>query len=352
MHDRDAIAQQHALGIIGVNMIFACYEYYNNPEKLLISLVDNLSTEQIEIDMIRLTGPDFEDLDNRILSLQLVKNGLTNAAIFDPEGNVIMPSDLLYKKNILAFRGRFRPFTNVNLDMLRRGFEQFSREEDVKKEKIEVLAELTINDLRYGNQEQEIDYKDFLDRVDILSSMGCTVMISNYQEYYRLVSYFSQFSKEKVGIVLGVYGLELIFDEKYYENLSGGILESFSQLFSRNVKLYIYPANHKVHPEKLYNCSNFQLPENQMSLYQYLLANDKIEDLRDFEKSVLHILSDHVLKMIKDGEGGWEMMVPDSVGKVIKERQLFGYKPKEKLSNMPSNTDEVKKAWERLTLNN
>lgn len=353
MQDSDAIAQQHALGIIGVNMIYGCYKFSHDPEQLIISLMDNLSRDRIEVDMFRLDGPDFDHIDNRLLSLQLVKNGLTNAAIFGPDGEVIQPSDLLYKKNILALRGRFRPLTNVNLDMLKRGYEQFIQEEDVNKDKIEILTELTLNDLRLGEQ-KKIDYEDFLDRVDILSSLGCTVMISDYQEYYRLVSYFSQFTKEKMGIVLGVYALELIFDEKYYEDLKGGILESFSTLFSRNVKLYVYPAFQRHSPQELYTCRNFELPENQIDLYQYLLANDKIENIKNFDQRILHIISDNVLKMIKQGEDGWEKMVPGTVASAIKAKCLFDYEAKkdETEATQPAQlptADMVKEAWNRLS---
>jgi hypothetical protein len=356
LHDKDTLSQQQAVGIIGVNMIYAAYYLNNDPEKLVCSLMDGLSTERIEVDMIRLSGPDFEDVDNRLLSLQLVKNGLTNAAIFGPDGNVMQPSDLLYKKNILVIRGRFRPLTLVNLDMLKRGFEQFSKDEDVRRDKIEILAELTIKDLRADSNTDEIDYQDFLDRVDILSSLGCTVMISQYQEYYRLVTYFSQYTKEKIGLVLGIYSLEQIFNEKYYENLSGGILESFSQLFSRNVKLYVYPANMKEDSRELYTCRNFELPENQIDLYQYLLANDKIENIKDFDRNILHIMSDKVLKMIKANEEGWESMVPEGVAHAIKEKKLFGYTPivTESYKNgKPKNSAElVEQAWARLTAQN
>ena len=337
LHDRDALDQQHALGIIGVNLIYGAYTYYNDPEKLLCSLIDGLSLERVEVDMMRFSGPDFEKVDNRIISLQLVNNGLTHAAIFGPDGNVLQPAALLYKKNILALRGRFRPLTWVNLDMLRRGYEQFSQEDDVRKDKIEILAELTLNDLRLGAQ--EIDYEDFLDRVDILSSLGCTVMISDYQEYYRLVSYFSQFTKGKIGIVLGIYALQLIFDERYYEQLSGGILEAFSTLFSRNIKLYVYPAHHRSEDEKLYNCNNFHLPENQVNLYQYLMSNDKIENIRNFDVDHLHIISDNVLKMIKNCENGWEELVPDTVAVAIKKKCLFGYEAK--IENLPEKTSAM-----------
>ncbi|MCS6821578.1 MAG: TonB-dependent receptor [Microscillaceae bacterium] len=337
MYDNDTISQQQAIGIIGVNMIYACYHYYNDIDMLVKSLMDHLSPERIEIDMVRVSGPDFEHVDNRLLSLKLVQYGLTNAAIFNPDGKVMNPADVFYKKNVLVLRGRFRPMTNVNLDMLKRGYEQFSKEKDVKKENIEVIAELTIKDLSAAHGGQ-INYQDFLDRVDILCSVGCTVMISNYYEYYRLVSYLSQHTRSKIGIVLGVYNLLSVFDEKYYENLKGGILESFSTLFSRNVKMYLYPAL-KSDGKTLCTCENFELPsKSQEYLFKYLLANDKIEDIKEFDRSILGIFSDNVLQMIKEGRSGWEEMVPDNVARVIKEKCLFGYVPNEKETPTPKNT--------------
>ncbi|HAI77219.1 MAG TPA: nicotinate-nucleotide adenylyltransferase, partial [Microscillaceae bacterium] len=304
MYDPNTLDQQAVVGIMGVNLMYACYYYSDNLEKFITSLMDGLSRERVEVDMLRLTGPDYAHIDNRLVSLELVDNGLTNAAIFGPDTNVMQPSDLLYKKHILALRGRFRPVTHVNMDMLRCGYEHFAEEKDVDKSKILTLAELTLADLSLKSG--EIDKKDFLDRVDILCSLGMHVMISNYQEYYRLVNYFSQYTKQKIGIVLGVYNLETIFQEKYYENLKGGILESFSTLFSRNVKLYVYPSLRRESQEHLYTCINFQLPRNLTDLYEYLIVNDKIEDIINFDKSHLHIISDNVLAMIKDGKGGWE----------------------------------------------
>jgi hypothetical protein len=131
LHDNNALQQQYALGVIGVNLIYACFHYHQAPERLLESLMDDLSPERMEIDMIRITGPDLRHVDNRLLSLQLVRNGFTNVALFGPDGNVLQPSEYLYKKHILALRGRFRPVTHVNLDMLRQGAEQFLQEPDV-----------------------------------------------------------------------------------------------------------------------------------------------------------------------------------------------------------------------------
>jgi hypothetical protein len=321
MLDNDTLLQQAAVGIIGVNLVYACFHYYNNPEKMITSLVDSLGIERIEVDMMRITGPDFKNVDNRLISLLLVKNKLTHAALFDPQGNVLQPSEAFYKKNILVLRGRFRPVTNVSMDMLETGLEEFKNDKDVVAEKVLEVCELTLASLR---SEGQINEKDFLDRAEILCSLGQTVLISDYPEYFRLVAYLSGFTKAKIGIIIGVLGLSDIFNEKYYLNLKGGILEAFATLYSRNVKMYAYPAKDLTTGE-LKTLQNFKLPANLVDLYEYLIANDKIEDIHKFQMEYLSIISDRVLDMIKKGEPGWEAMVPEQVATSIKEKKLFFY---------------------------
>jgi hypothetical protein len=320
--DKDAIEQQQALGILGVNLIYACFFHHESPEKMLISLMDGLSRDRIEVDMFRLTGHNFSHVDNRLLSLQLVKNGLSDASLFGPDGNVLQASEIFYKKDVLILRGRFRPVTHVNVDMLKCGHDMFNQEKDVSKENLVSVAELTLHDLKLGSQ--EIDEKDFLDRVDILCSMGQTVLISNYQEYHKLVDYMSKLTRRKIGIVVGIYNLQSIFDEKYYSSLHGGILESFRKLFAQNVKLYVYPFYLK-DLNTFYCCKNFRLSEKLHHLFQFLLFNDKIQDITTNDVTISHIISDNVLAMIKSGQEGWERMVPQMVEDKIKDNCLFGY---------------------------
>jgi hypothetical protein len=323
MHDNDPLLQQVALGIVGVNMIYACV-HFTDPEQIVLSLMDGLTSRRIEIDTFRLTGPDFRHVDNRLMALKLVKNGLTKAAMFGPDGSVLQPSEYLYKKNVLVLRGRFRPVTHVNVDMLFTSRRHFKRENDVDRSKIVMLAELTLNDL---SQEGTIDEKDFLYRADIICSLGQNVLISNYYEYYKLVAYLSRITKgRKIGITMGIYALQKIFEEKTYENLKGGIMEAFAHLFGGNVKLYIYPALRK-DSNKLFTLKDFEaeLPENLKSLFRYLMDNDKLEDITDADVSKLHIISDNVLAMIKKGEPGWEQNVPHKVEEAIKALGLFDY---------------------------
>jgi hypothetical protein len=323
MHDNDPLQQQYALGIVGVNMIYGCM-FVSDAESIMMSLLDGLTTRRIEIDYFRLSGPDFRHVDNRLMALKLVKNGLTKAAMFGPDGTVLQPSEVLYKKNVLVLRGRFRPVTHVNVDMLLTSRRHFKNEPDVDRSKMVVLTELTLNDL---SPDGNIDEKDFLHRADIICSLGQTVLVSNYFEYYRLVEYLSKITRgKKIGIILGIYALQKVFEEKTYENLRGGIMESFASLFGTNVKLYIYPA-WKRDSKDLFTLKDFEetIPVNLRSLFRYLIENNKLEDIQDANVNNLHIISDNVLAMIRKGDQGWEKFVPRKVQEAIKDHNLFDY---------------------------
>ncbi len=319
MLDNDALLQQQALGVVGVNLLYGCTYYANSPEILLRSLMDDLTNERIEIDMVRFDGPDFGKVDNRLMSLYLVKHGFTNAALFGPDGKNLQPSEVIYKKNVAVVRGRFRPYALVHQDMLDSGVQQFLEDPDVDPQRLVVLSELTLQNLQDGD---DINEKDFLDRVDVLCSLGQTVMVSNYQEYYKLVAYLSKLTRLKIGLILGIPNLEYIFEESHYTNLAGGILEAFATLFSRKVKLYVYPALKDGH---LINCFKLSMPTHQRDLFNYLITNNKMEDIHNFNKKNLQIISDQVLAKIKQAEPGWEAYVPDEVARMIKEKCLFGY---------------------------
>jgi hypothetical protein len=322
--DTDNNLQQQAVGVLGVNLLYACFYYNEVAPAFLLSLMDELSRDRIQIDMIQFEGPNFEKVDNRLMSLHLVKYGFSDAALFGPDGENEQPSEALYKKHVVVIRGRFRPIINVHLDMLNTGVKQFMQEPDVDKKNVVVVTELTLQSLveRDADPNTEIDEKDFLDRVDILCSLGQTVLISNFHEYYKLVSYLSKITSLKLGVVLGYPNLEYIFSEEHYKDLPGGILESFATLFSRKVKLFIYPT---LRNGVIMNCLRFYPPPHLIDLYRYLIANNKIEDIRNYNENNLHVQTDIVLQLIKQGADGWEQFVPPEVAKMIKERCLFGY---------------------------
>ncbi|MFN0068943.1 MAG: TonB-dependent receptor [Limisphaerales bacterium] len=342
MWDKENVLQQQTLGIVGVNLTYAAFNYLDDPRRFVQSLVDNISTERIEVDMLRVSGPAFAGFDNRLLSLFLVQYGLTNAVMFAPGGEVQQPSEVLHKKAVLVERGSFRPVTHVNVDMLNSATAQFFQEPRVKGKDVIILMEITMNNLLASG---DIDAEDFLARVDMLGHVGFTVLISNYSEFYRLVSYFRRYTKEMIGVAMGINNLLEIFNEKYYESLEGGILESMGRMFRHAVRLYVYPMEQEAYARYLVSghpaaqsgtghgfssgimitARNLQVSHHLRNLYAHLLENHNIECIEGFTPHYMGIFSRDVLNRIKNSDPTWESMVPVKVAEYIKQRHLLGY---------------------------
>jgi len=320
--ETDARLQQETLGILGVNLIYGAFYKYNDPKKLLRYLYDHLDKDQLEIDTINFSGPRFANVDNRLMSLQLVKNGMTDAVMFDPNGNNILPANVLYKKNILTLRGSFRPVTKVNMDMYEKSLQMFVKENKVDVDNTLVIFEITLSNLR---SDGEIDERDFMDRAELLCSLGQTVMISNFQEYYKVVEYFAKYTKARMGLAMGVNNLVDIFDEKYYRHLSGGILEAFGKLFYRDMKVFLYPMLDE--NGEIITADTLKVHPRMKELYKFFKFNGKVVDIKEYIPENLEVFSREVLKMISDGKPGWEPMLPSGIAETIKKHQLFGYDP-------------------------
>ncbi|MBC2596049.1 TonB-dependent receptor [Ruficoccus amylovorans] len=345
MWDKTGSAQQEALGIAGVNFIWAALVYYKEMGEFIPSLIDNLGNERLEVDMLEFHGPDFEQVENRVVSLQLVEHGLTNAVMFGSDGSVLQPSEFLYKKSLLVERGSFRPITHVNTDMLKCAGAQFMQEDSVQGEPVVALLEITMKNLLAGGT--DIDYEDFLARADAINCLGYHVLVSNYMEYYRLSAYFRRYTQKMIGIVLGINHLQEIFNEEYYEDLDGGILESFGRLFKANVKLYVYPMKGNSYnsyisgseakeklldsgangfaDEMLITADNLKVKSKLRHLYSYLIENHFIEPVIGAAPGHLDIFSRNVLRQITEKNPAWEKSVPPRVAELIKSRGLWGY---------------------------
>jgi hypothetical protein len=321
MLDHENLQQQEALGIVGVNLIHGTLYLSDNPVAFLRSLADDLSDGRIEVDMIKFSGAAFAGVDDRLMSLQLVQQGLTQAAMFTANGEVVNAAETLHKKTILVERGSFRPVTKVTLDMMRCAQAQFVQEPGPRGDDLLVVMEMTLKNLASGGQ---IDHRDFLDRVDILSTLGKTVLVSNYAEFHRLAAYLFRYTKNKIGIVLGVPTLREVFDEKFYGDLEGGILESFGRLFKNDLKLYVYPELDRANGA-LITAGNLRVEPHLRHLYAFLLENRFIEALKDFDPGCLPIFSREALAKIQKGDSSWEEMVPPEVARIVKERRLLGY---------------------------
>lgn len=323
MLDREKEAQQEALGIVGVNLVYGSCFLFHEPEMLVESLLDGLTTDRIEIDMVELSGIEFRHVDNRVLSLKLVQLGLTGAAMFAADGTVLHPAEVLYKKPVLVERGSFRPVTHVNLDMLNCALERFSHEPGVEGDSVVPLMEITMRNLMATTASGTVDVHDFLARAEVLAACGTTVLISDYFEYYRLAAYLSRHTKKKIGIVMGAGSLRELFDEQFYADLDGGILESFGRLFKNDLKLFIYPLLEA--SGELTTVQTLQIAPNLRKLYEYLVDRGCIEQLENYNRDYLSILSREILKRIKACDSSWEGMVPSGVAEVIKRNAFFEY---------------------------
>lgn len=323
MLDKENPLQQEALGILGVNLLYAAFFLHHTPDVMIESLLDNLTTDRIEIDMIDFSGIEFRRVDNRVMSLKLVQLGLSGAAMFGPDGEVLLAAEVLRKKPILVERGSFRPVTKVNIDMIESAHAQFAQEPEVQGKEVVALMEITMrNLLSDGN----IDLRDFLARADLLSTAGKTVLISDYFEYYRLAAYLARYTNEPIAVTMGAQSLRDLFTEEYYKGLEGGILEAFGRLFTRDLRVYVYPL---LEPSgELTTAENIEMPEELRNLYRHLMERGRVRSLINFHRDFLHIFSRDVLRRIKDNDDTWEEMVPPEIAEVIKKRRFFGWREK------------------------
>jgi hypothetical protein len=320
MLDNEAPQQQEALGVVGVNLLHAAFFQHHEPDKVIESLLDQLTTGRIEIDTVEMKGIEFRAVDNRLLALKLVQLGLSGAAMFGPDRQVLQPSEVLRKKAILVERGSFRPPTVVNIDMLEAARATFETDPAVAEREILTLTELTMANLRAGGD--VVDRRDFLARADLLAACGLTVLISDYLAYHRLAAYLAWRTDGRIGMVMGVPSLIDLFDESHHADLPGGILESFGRLFKNDLRIFVYPM---LRDDRVVTVESIAVADDLQPLYDYLARRGSFVGLGNFKPDYLPILSRDVLKRIPMEDRTWESMVPTEVAELIKKRGFFGY---------------------------
>jgi hypothetical protein len=321
MLDKENVRQQEALGAIGVNLVHGTFYLHREPELLIRSLLDNLTWERVEVDMIRFAGPAFPGVDNRLMALQLVREGLTEAAMFTAQGEAIQWAEVLYNKPVLVQRGSFRPVTKATLDVMERGLDQFVQEPELAGEQPVVLMEMTLRHLTTG---EVIDSADFLERAETLRALGQTVLVSNFRRFHRLASYLSRYTKRPLGIALGASNLKEIFDESFYNESEGGMLGGLGQLFKNPARLYVYP-HLELDSGKLITVESYPVAPHLKHLFTHLVENRYIQGIRKFNPELVRIRRRDVLAAMQIGDGSWEQIVPPQIVEVIKRGRLFGY---------------------------
>lgn len=313
--------QSEALGVLGVNLVHGAYYHADEPKKIIDNLQDGMgSDKRIEIDLIHFEGPDFENVENRLMNLHLIHSWNCRAVMFEPAGASIVPASALRKKDTVVIRGSFKPPTNVHMDMMNSAIKHFSQEEGVEKDKILVVAEITLNELYSGNDDAD---SDFLARVDLLNQLGFSVLISDYLRFFRLRSWIRRYTQNRIGIMLSVLDFDYLFAEKYYEGLEGGILEAFGKLFSDNTNVYVYPT---IRNGKLISLDTVDVDSNLQHLLKHLTSNGAMvsADIQDVRN--LDISAREVVKELPNGRGDWEQKLPQLVTKSIIDKGLFGFK--------------------------
>ena len=321
MLDTNNRLQQEAIGILGVNMIYASFYYNDNPEKMVMSLVDNIK-DRVSIDLLRINGQSFNYFDNRLVSLYLVKHKLTSVAMFDINSRSIHASEFLYRESLMVIRGNFRPPTIVTQDVIECSFNQFKDETSLADDKLNLMMEMTMDYLKGDGA--DIDEKDFLERADMITALGHKVLLSDCANHEMLINYLSDYKISNLGLVIGVRELQSIITDKYTQNQAGRLLVAFGELFSQNIRIYVYPAQ-TAETNEIITAENMTVPEGIKFLYQYLLDSRQVVAVKKFNSDILHIYPTDVLSDIQENKTGWEQKVPESLVKLIKERQLFGY---------------------------
>jgi len=321
LHENDTLLQQYTLGALGINLIYGGLFQWEDPRNILLSLLDNLDTDRVEVDYIFVEGPDMKWIDNRLLNLMLVSNNMTPAIMFDQSGRVQQPSDMLYKKNVLLLRGNFRPINKLGMEFIHDSLSVFMRDEDYKPDNTIAFCEISLNSLM---QDEKVDEKDFLHRVDLLNMMGQSVMISGFTRFFKLVNYFGQFKMIKLRLVIGFPTFDKVLDSSNYTDLRGGLLESMGALFQENVKVYLYPHIDTKTGEVVYPVDSHFSEENKL-LWQYLNVTKKILVMKNIPSKSLEISSANITKLIENGDDSFSHFVPSAVFHHIKDNKLFGY---------------------------
>lgn len=323
MLDRHRLQQQEALGVLGVSLLACAFYHLQKPEKFIPHLVENLKDGQVVIDVIRFKGPDLEHFDNRLMNLELVRRGLAEAILFSPDNEILNIADAVYGKTLLIQRGTFRPVTTTHLDVLQKGLQQLKGDalkSEGKPLDVLPMLELTMHNLQ---SDGHINEKDFLARVETLTSLGQHVLISNFFLFYGLKRFFRSYNPHFMALVVGASHLHKLFTEEHYHDLEGGLLEGLGKLLEQKTKLYVYP--HKT-PLVCLTTKSFFPPSHLRHIYSYFIENQQIVDISGCDETAEYLHSVDVMKMIEQGDAKWEKCVPEKVRDLIKSKKLFGYR--------------------------
>ena len=242
MLDPSNVLQQEAIGILGVNLIYAAFNELRGKESFLEGLAQDVVKERIEIDYMDLRGPAFERWDRRALLAHLVCAGLADAVFFPSKGPSVPPTETLYKKAVVLAPGTFShvdaTHAQVHARLLASAIQELQKEMGETKAAPAGFFCLTAASLLPNDPAPEIP--DLLRRIDALLAAGGDVLLFRHPELYHMTTLVNRHTKAPLRFVAG---LSLIIRgfEDVYGNLEGRRLEALGRLFAQNVRIYVYP---------------------------------------------------------------------------------------------------------------
>lgn len=284
--DTDSALQQNVLGIIGVNLVYAAFYFHHDPKTMIESLADNLTVGSVEIDLISVNGPAFQEVNNILLNLYLIVKDFSSAAIFDSLGRPCLPKDLLYKKDIMILRTKYAQKSNPNFSMLNKAVDQFVRTENVKKDNLSVLIEVLLSNVlsEDENWTDNLDLRAVAKRAEEMCNTGNLVIVSNFARHNKLAKYLDRCKPKSVGISTNINNLKFVFNSSNFgENYSSMLLSYVSDMFSKNVKLFAYPFLDKKTSEVI-TSANMPVTPDAKPLFDFLIINGYITDIRDYSE--------------------------------------------------------------------
>lgn len=305
--------QMRVLGILGVNVLYSLFYKRERMDEFVLNIGANLDRSFYEVDFMRFSGHGFSMFDNRILALQLVQSGLSEATLFCPDGTVAQPADLLYKRPIVLMRGSFLPLCKIHMEMMdsvRTKFYECLPEEQRNRE-IDI-CEISLSNLLRG---RDVDLLDFIDRADALAALGKTVMVTNITHFHRISTLLNQYTKEPVAIALSIGLLNELFKEKWADT-PGGILATMGHIFVNRTKFYVTPwINRKT--GEFVTATTYRAPEKYHYLYRHLCANGDIVDVPYFNQKLLFQTPRDIIRMIRADDEQWKEYVPEQAYRMV-----------------------------------
>lgn len=271
--DPETTGQQEALGLLGVNLIYAAWSRRGDPDALVTSLGEQLSRDRVEVDFVDVSGPLFQGSDVRRLNLELVLEKLGRAVMFASDGRPVEPSQGLYKRPVFVMRESFRPVRPVDVAMLAAATAQLPEAKD--REVAMSLAEISIAD----PAAQADGHADLLGRLDALAAAGLPTLVTDIGELFRVAGYLRRYATPRIVFVAGAQRFAALFGDKPFEDLQGGVFEALGRLFTRGVTLALYPDRDPRTGEVL-RAATVAVPAEYRHLLQHLLDNGLIHELR------------------------------------------------------------------------